>query len=268
MKKSKIWIRACVCILLCATFAACSRGTGSQRIDDDDRISLLKQNIPKDYKIPVRFIPKDMSGMCWIELNTFHLEESLKALADMFGNVSSNRNNISVFVQMLQDVRYRIGTNMEAMMQDFECHYIREEWQTEHFFNFVRDFLSAASFKTKSAECDSPPCATAGATRRSTEGPLTTTPAKAAECVPAPDCQTRVEQQYLPEEAQKGLLSLFLVSVAANICLLIWMVRGRRRRSRERNADSGDVFIAVEDDRASSDQRLSEKNRLNTMKAI
>ncbi|KAJ8374206.1 hypothetical protein SKAU_G00047860 [Synaphobranchus kaupii] len=259
MKKAKIWIRACVCILLYTTFAACSRGTGSQRIDDDDRISFLKQNIPKDYKIPVRFIPKDMSGTCWVELNTFHMEKSLKALAETFGNISSNRNNISIFVQMLEDVRYRIGADMEAIMQDFECHYKREEWQTERFFDYIRDFLSAASSKTESAECDSLPCASTVETGLYSEGPLTTSsPVKTADCLPASDCQTRAERQYLPEDVQKSLLSLFLISIAANICLLILMVRGRRRHSPERTAEN----------RPSSDHEKSVKNRLNSIEMI
>lgn len=266
MKKAKIWIRACVCILLYSTFAACSRRTGSQRIDNDDRISLLKQNIPRDYKIPVRFIPRDMSGKCWVELNVFHLEESLKSLAEMFGNVSSNRNNITVFVQMLRDVRYRIGFKMESIMQDFECHYRREEWRTECFFDYVREVLSGASSIMDSEECDSPPCGTTASTELSTEGAVRTTSEKTDDCFPASDFQgATADRQYLPEDAQKSLLSLLLVSVAANICLVVWMLRGRRRRSLERNAESRNIFVAVETSRCSSRLGQSEKDRLNTM---
>ncbi|KAJ8245430.1 hypothetical protein GJAV_G00270650 [Gymnothorax javanicus] len=268
MKKAKIWIRACVCILLYSTFAACSRGTGSQRIDNDDGISLLKQNIPRDYKIPVRFIPREMSGKCWVELNVFHLEESLKSLAEKFGNVSSNRNNITVFVQMLRDVRYRIGFKMESIMQDFECHYRIEECQTECFFDYVREVLSAASSIRDSEECDSPPCATTAPTELSTEGAVRTTSAKTDECFPASDYRATVDRQYLPEDAQKSLLSLLLVSVAANICLVVWMLRGRRRRSLERNTESRNIFVAVEASRCSSRLGQSEKDRLNTMSEI
>ncbi|KAJ8393404.1 hypothetical protein AAFF_G00061260 [Aldrovandia affinis] len=284
MKKAKIWIRAFVCIVLSTTFAACSQGTGNQRIDNDDRISLLKQNIPKDYKIPVDFIPKDVSGMCWVELNMSPLEESLKTLADMFGNISSNRNNISIFVQMLQDVRFRyrrISTGVEAMMQEFKCHYKREKWQTEHYFDYVRDFLAAANTKNESPECDSPPCtttttttttiatATTATTQLISEGPLTSS-AKVAGCVSAPDCSTRSERQYNPEDVQTyGLLSLFLISMAANVFFLIWKVKGRRGNSSERSPEIGDHFTRVEEGRLPLDDGISEeKNQLNTIKAI
>ncbi|XP_064175144.1 uncharacterized protein LOC135245797 isoform X1 [Anguilla rostrata] len=271
---TEIWITACVGILLYTTFAACSRGTGSQRIDDEERISLLKQNIPKNYKIPVRFVPRNTSGMCWVELNTFPLEESLKALASTFGNVSSNRIDINTFIYRLQNVRYRIQATMETTMEDFKCHYRREEWPTEDFFDYVRDFLSVAESKEAGEggeECESAPCATAAPaapTQLPAEGPSTTSPVKVADCLPASDCQTRVERQYLPEDAQKGLLSLFLVSVAANICLLIWMVRGRRQRGPERNAESGRLFLAAEENRPPSNHGTSEKNRLNAVNAI
>lgn len=49
------------------------------------------------------------SGMCWVKLNVFHLEVSLKGLAQKFGNISSNKDNIGTFVQILQEMRYHIG---------------------------------------------------------------------------------------------------------------------------------------------------------------
>ncbi|KAG7454349.1 hypothetical protein MATL_G00258760 [Megalops atlanticus] len=271
MKKAKIWIRACVCVLIYTTFAACSRGTGNPRTDDDDRISLLKQNIPKDYKIPVRFVPKEVSRMCWVELNVFHLEESLKKLADMFGNISSNRNDISVLVQMLRDVRYRIGDDLEMMMEDFECHYKDEKWQTAYYFDYVKDFLTAAAAKNKSTECDCPPCPTTIATP-STPAPIATEPLtsspKESSCGSAPDC-SRTERQYFPEVVQKSLLSLLLIPTAAVVCLLVWKVKNRRRApSSEGNPESGDLFHTVEENRPPLDDISEEKNKLNTIQAM
>ncbi|XP_036376251.1 kit ligand-like isoform X2 [Megalops cyprinoides] len=271
MKKAKIWIRACVCVLIYTTFAACSRGTGNPTSDDDDRISLLKQNIPKDYKIPVRFVPKEVSGMCWVELNVFHLEVSLTALAEMFGNISSNRNDISVLVQMLQDVRYRIGNDL-MMMEEFECHYKDEKWQTANYFDYVKDFLAAAASENKSTGCDSPSCPTTIATPSTptptaTE-PLTSSP-KVSGCVTAPDCSMRTERQYFPEVVQKSLLSLLLIPTAAVVCLLVWKVKNRRRApSSEGNPESGDLFHTVEENRPPLDDISEEKNKLNTIQAM
>ena len=48
--------------------------------------------------------------MCWVKLNIFYLEESLKDLAHKFGNISSNRKDISIFIQMLQELRLNMGS--------------------------------------------------------------------------------------------------------------------------------------------------------------
>ena len=44
--------------------------------------------------------------MCWVVLNAYPLEQSLCRLANMFGALSSNRENIVVFVAMLKSLRF------------------------------------------------------------------------------------------------------------------------------------------------------------------
>ncbi|KAL4659465.1 kit ligand-like isoform X1 [Arapaima gigas] len=134
MKKAKIWITACVHLLFCSTFFTSSGGVGNIVTDDDKIISLLKQNIPKDYKIAVHHIPKEMGGLCWVNLNVFYLEESLNSLAQKFGNNSTNKDNITIFIEKLRDVRIKIN-NLELLMQEFECHYREEKWPTEDYFD-------------------------------------------------------------------------------------------------------------------------------------
>lgn len=46
--------------------------------------------------------------MCWVHLNLYPAESSLKNLALKFGNVSSNRENITIFITMLQGLRVTI----------------------------------------------------------------------------------------------------------------------------------------------------------------
>lgn len=55
-------------------------------------------------------------GMCWVKLNVFYLEESLKDLAHKFGNISSNRKDISIFVQMLQELRLNLEPVVSAFL--------------------------------------------------------------------------------------------------------------------------------------------------------
>ncbi|KAJ8395710.1 hypothetical protein AAFF_G00029470 [Aldrovandia affinis] len=271
MKKAKIWISACVYLLFSATFVACLSGIGNPITDDVNAVLFLKQNIPKDYKIPIRYIPKEEGGNCWVELNVYHLEESLKALAQMFGNISSNRDNITIFVQMLQDVRYRIGSALEFTMQDFECHYREDKWQTEHYFEYVENFLNAARHRAGREDCESPPCPTTTApstTQSSIQGPLSSS-AEAVDCMSGSSCSTRPEHQHLSQVVEKSLVSLLLIPLAAIVSLLVWKVRARRRgKNPESQAENGDLFSGEEGNTPPLRTEAEEKNRLNTVETV
>lgn len=65
------------------------------------------------------------SGMCWVKLNVFHLEVSLKGLAQKFGNISSNKDNIGTFVQILQEMRYHIGHGLVSYLNQV-IHFIQK----------------------------------------------------------------------------------------------------------------------------------------------
>lgn len=47
--------------------------------------------------------------MCWVQLNLYYLEESLKKLSVKFGNISSNREDISILKEMLLGTRDKIN---------------------------------------------------------------------------------------------------------------------------------------------------------------
>ncbi|XP_061531873.1 kit ligand a isoform X3 [Phycodurus eques] len=152
-----------------------------------------KHNIPKDYKIPVHYVPKEEGGMCWVKLNVFYLEESLQDLAHKFGNISSNRKDISIFIQMLQELRLNMGS-VEAVMYDFECHFHEERWPTEQYFEFVSNFLASAQHRDDSDDCEPPPCPTTPPMQ--TEQylkELLSSSNKSSECDAPTDCQTHVD---------------------------------------------------------------------------
>uniref|UniRef100_A0A8C7Z252 Kit ligand n=1 Tax=Oryzias sinensis TaxID=183150 RepID=A0A8C7Z252_9TELE len=156
---SKSWIRVCVRFLLLITLGVPSNTLGSFQITDDiSKLSVLKQNIPRDYNISVSYVPKELAGMCWVKLNIYYLEESLNELAKKFGNVSSNKNDIKILIDMLQDMRLPLG-HLDPIMYDFECHFRNEQWQTEQYFDYVKDLLKAAEDNI-SDDCDPPPCPT------------------------------------------------------------------------------------------------------------
>ncbi|KAM7397173.1 hypothetical protein PAMP_020166 [Pampus punctatissimus] len=55
-----IWIRVCVHLLLFITLGVHSNKFDVNPVTDDiSRLSVLRQNIPKDYKIPVHYVPKE-----------------------------------------------------------------------------------------------------------------------------------------------------------------------------------------------------------------
>ncbi|KAM6973791.1 kit ligand a [Aplochiton taeniatus] len=272
MKKSKSWIRVCVHLLLCITLGVHSSEFEVNPVTDDiTRLSVLKHNIPKDYKIPVQYIPREEGGMCWVKLNVFYLEDSLKELSHKFGNISSNRKDISIFIQMLQEVRLNMES-LELTMLDFECHYRKEWWPTAQYFEFVEDFLLSAQLKEDSADCEPPPCNTS--TTVQTTQYSTTVPPKfpkgPADCnVSSPDCRSSKEPlRFLPEVVERSLLSLLLIPIAALICLFIWKVKSTRNRDPEENTGERDLFTGTEGNATPLDVEVSEKNRLNAIEIV
>ena len=53
-------------------------------------------------------LPLVQCGMCWVILNSYPLEQSLKDLAQMFGAISSNKVEIIIFITMLQSLRLQL----------------------------------------------------------------------------------------------------------------------------------------------------------------
>lgn len=47
-------------------------------------------------------------GACWLYVNLYKVESSLKTLALKFGNLSTNKANITIFVIMLENFRFNL----------------------------------------------------------------------------------------------------------------------------------------------------------------
>ncbi|XP_059191753.1 kit ligand a [Centropristis striata] len=269
MKKPKIWIRVCVYLLLFITLGVHSSKFDVNPVTDDIfRLSVLRQNIPKDYKIPVTFIPREEGGMCWVKLNVFYLEESLQGLSDKFGNISSNRKDISIFIQMLQELRLNM-MSVEPIMYDFECHYREERWQTAQYFDFVKDFLIAAQNKEDSDDCDPPPCPTTPYTVTTEEySTKSTSSSSSKECLT--DCKPHHDhQKILTEVVERSLLSLLFIPLLALVFLLVWKVRSRRNEEGlQQNPGEDGLFAGTEASAPPLDAEISEKNKLNVIEIV
>ncbi|XP_041853791.1 kit ligand a [Melanotaenia boesemani] len=270
MKKSKSWIHVCVHFLLFITLGVHSDTLDFNPVTDDiSKLSILRQNIPKDYKIPVEYIPKQEGGMCWVKLNVYYLEQSLDGLANKFGNISSNRNDIRIVIDMLKELRHRMG-NPDPIMLEFQCHYRKERWQTEQYFDFVEDFFTAAQNKEYSDDCDPPPCPTT---------PYTLTTEEYSEGSPTPstkdqECSTNCQAPYkqpilLPKVVEQSLLSLLFIPLLALIFLLVWKVRSRRREEDpQRNPGERVLFTGTQGTAPPIEAETSEKNTLNVIETV
>uniref|UniRef100_A0A8C6KQZ9 Kit ligand n=1 Tax=Nothobranchius furzeri TaxID=105023 RepID=A0A8C6KQZ9_NOTFU len=187
--------------ILFSTLNLSSGKFGTPITDDVSKLSILKQNIPSDYEIPVTFIPKEVAGTCWVVLNIYPLEQSLRKLSNMFGAVSSNKDNLIVFVAMLKSLRFTFDhEELETAMQVFQCHYQEENLLSGLYFDYIQDLLHAASQGTSGFSCKPPPC---------------------------------INRRLTPGRQKTGLLScqlitpllLVLIPFAACVVLIVWQVR-------------------------------------------
>nr|XP_020448990.1 kit ligand [Monopterus albus]XP_020448991.1 kit ligand [Monopterus albus] len=273
MKKSKIWIHTCVHSLLFITLGVYSSKFDVNPVTDDiSRLSILKQNIPKDYKIPVHYIPKEEGGMCWVKLNVFYLEESLKDLGHKFGNISSNKKDISIFIQMLQELRINMGS-LEPIMYDFECHYRKERWQTAQYFDFVKDFLIAAQNNKDSDDCDPPPCPSqpdpVDGEEITTENCSSTTSSNGSDCQTDRNPHPSKGTLYLSEVVERSLLSLLFIPLIALLILFVCKVRSRRREEDlQQNPGEGGLFTGTEGTVPTLDAEITEKSMLNVIETV
>lgn len=271
MKKPKSWIRVCVQLLLFIVFGGQAlEFDGNPVTDDILKLNILRQNIPKDYKIPVHYIPREEGGMCWVKLNIYYLEESLKDLSHKFGNISSNRKDISIIIEMLQGSRIKMGS-LEPIMFDFQCHFREERWPTARYFDFVKDFLIAAQLKEYSDDCEPPPCPTTqqlDTTTTTTANQLQSTgptQSMSAACSLQRNCQP--EKRILSEVLERSLLSLLFIPLLAIIFLLFWKLRSRRNaQDLEQNPAQDELFAGTEGSAPPLDAEISEKNKLNVEK--
>ncbi|XP_028810945.1 kit ligand b [Denticeps clupeoides] len=159
MKKTKIGESPCVLLLLFSSLVA-SDGEGRTPVTDDvATLNLLKENIPKDYRIPIHYIPKELAGQCWLQLNIYPVERSLSQLASKFGNLSTNRENITIFITMLQGLRLMIDDEeLESTMLVYKCHFRRVTWATGPYFDYIKEFFGAAAKTPGKLSCVPPPC--------------------------------------------------------------------------------------------------------------
>lgn len=273
MKKSKSWIHVCVHFLLFMTIQGNSSILG-RVIDDIDReLPILKQNIPRDYKIPFKYIPKETAEMCWVKLNIHYLKKSLNDLSDKFGNISSNKETINKFIWCLEEEEIQIQAKtpmLSILMDEFNCHYREERWETEKYFDFFKELYRAAPSENKSEECDPPPCPTTP-TPPPTEEYSTVSPHRSHTLI----TKDQGRSTHLPDPPsslqqvlEKSLFSLLFIPLLALIFLLVWKVKSRRNADHPQSNPEEEVFTTTEQMVPRLNDEPSEKNVLNICETV
>ncbi|KAF7693870.1 kit ligand b [Silurus meridionalis] len=229
MKEVKIGGCACVLVLLFSGLVSCSGVFGSPLTDDVSTLDTLRENIPKDYKIRVRYISKDVGGTCWVYLNLYPAESSLKNLALKFGNHSANRENITIFITMLQGLRFTIDNEeLESTMQAFKCHYQSARWSTRRYFDHVKEVLVTFTSTPHQFYCTPPPC-------------------------PTPTAPPVKSDRRVLERAIPGVLALIIIPSLAAFALILRTVLRRKLCCAERRREHPDDVEPQSDPEASID---------------
>ncbi|XP_006923875.1 kit ligand isoform X3 [Pteropus alecto] len=100
MKKTQTWIITCIYLQL-LLFNPLVKTTGicTNRITDDVKdVTKLVANLPKDYKITLKYVPgmDILPSHCWINEMVEQLSVSLTDLLDKFSKISEGLSNYSI----------------------------------------------------------------------------------------------------------------------------------------------------------------------------
>ncbi|CAN9508226.1 unnamed protein product [Ophioblennius macclurei] len=204
--RKKILKAPCLLLSLVTSLNLCSGKFGAPITDDVTKLTILKQNIPSDYEIPISYIPKEVGGTCWVVLNIYPLEQSLRKLANMFGAISSNKENIIVFIAMVKSLRFTFDhEELETAMQVFQCHYQEGSLLSGHYFDYIKDILHSATQGTSGFSCKPPPC------------------------LNSPHTPGGQEENRRFSWSKRAPLLLALIPFTACVILIVWLVNSRRR---------------------------------------
>ncbi|KAF7655307.1 hypothetical protein LDENG_00058170 [Lucifuga dentata] len=143
--------------------------------------------------------------MCWVVLNIYPLEQSLRKLANVFGAISSNKENIIVFVAMLKSLRFTFDhEELETAMQVFQCHYREGSLMSGLYFDYIKEVLHSAAQGTSGFSCKPPPCLNSQ--------------------------QTPGSQEEGRENSwrKRSPLFLLLIPVTACVVLVVWLAKSGR----------------------------------------
>ncbi|XP_032272134.1 kit ligand isoform X4 [Phoca vitulina] len=108
MEATLTWIITCIYLqLLLFNPLVKTKGICRNRVTDDVKdVTKLVANLPKDYKIALKYVPgmDVLPSHCWISVMVEQLSVSLTDLLDKFSNISEGLSNYSIIDKLVKIV--------------------------------------------------------------------------------------------------------------------------------------------------------------------
>ncbi|XP_046502263.1 kit ligand isoform X4 [Equus quagga] len=164
MKKTQTWIITCIYLqLLLFNPLVKTKGICENRVTDDVKdVTKLVANLPKDYKITLKYVPgmDVLPSHCWISEMVQHLSVSLTELLEKFSNISEGLSNYSIIDKLVKIVDDLVECMEEHSSENVKKSYKSQEsrlFTPEEFFRIFNRSIDA--FKdlemvvSKTSEC-------------------------------------------------------------------------------------------------------------------
>ncbi|XP_039457312.1 uncharacterized protein LOC116309898 isoform X3 [Oreochromis aureus] len=181
-----------------------------------DLVALMKQDLPNNYLIPITYVPKEVAGTCWVVLNIYPMEKSLEKLTNNFGDKSTNRESLLIFIEIFQTVWLKFDhMEVEILMQYFDCHYQEQHIPSGPYFDYMENLLRGADQGLFDFSCEPPPCPSTQQTF--------TTPQETSQS--PHNLSTQQTPEFLEDDNLMPLIFVTIsIAVCVTVCLFLWLV--------------------------------------------
>ncbi|NXI32101.1 SCF protein, partial [Sterrhoptilus dennistouni] len=154
------WIITCFCLqlLLLNPLVKAQRSCGNPVTDDVNDIAKLVGNLPNDYMITLKYVPKmdSLPNHCWLHLMVPEFSRSLHNLLQKFSDIPDMSDVLSNYL-IINNLTRIINDLMECLAFDKNKDFVKENghlYEEGHFIpeDFFRHFNSTIEVYKESAD--------------------------------------------------------------------------------------------------------------------
>ncbi|XP_032914699.1 kit ligand isoform X2 [Catharus ustulatus] len=160
MKKAQTWIITCFCLqlLLLNPLVKAQSSCGNPITDDVNDIAKLVGNLPNDYMITLKYVPKmdSLPNHCWLRLMVPEFSKSLLNLLHKFSDIPDMSDVLSNY-SIINNLTRIINDLMACLFFDKNKDFVKENvhlYEEGHFIpeDFFRHFNSTIEVYKESAD--------------------------------------------------------------------------------------------------------------------